>query len=82
MAEIDSDGSDQHRNMSDLDTTAPFTLAVETNTRLDANESLLVLAGSEVVMGTVLDDVHCKMDAVLWWQLKSLTIDMAVDIIT
>ena len=81
-AKIDSDGSDQHRNLSDLDTTAPFTLSVETSTHLNANESELVLAGSEVVIGTVLDDMHCKMDAVLWWQLKSLTIDMAIDIIT
>ncbi len=81
-AKIDSDGSDQHRNLSDLDTTAPFTLSVETATRLNANESVLVLAGSEVVIGTVLDDMHCKMDALTWWQLKSLTIDMAVDVIT
>jgi hypothetical protein len=74
--------ADQHRNLSDLDTTAPFTLSVETATRLNANESVLVLAGSEVVIGTVLDDMHCKMDALTWWQLKSLTIDMAVDVIT
>ena len=41
-----------------------------------------MLAGSEVAIGTVLDDMHCKMDAVLWSHLKSLTIDMAVDVIT
>ena len=68
--------------MTDLDDTAPFTLSVETATRLNANESVLVLAGSEVAIGTVLDDMHCKMSAVLWWQLKRLTIDMAIDVIT
>ena len=79
---IDSGGSDQHRTESDLDDTAPYTLSVETATRLNANESVLVLAGSEVGIGTILDDMHCKMDAVLWWQLKRLVIDMAVDVIT
>ena len=68
--------------MSDLDDTAPFMLSVETATRLNANESVLVLAGAEVVIGTILDDMHCKMDAVLWWQLKRLVIDMAMDVIT
>jgi len=79
---IDSGGSNQHRNVSDLDTTSPFMLSVETATRLNANESVLVLAGSEVVFGTVLDDMHAKMDALLWWQLKRLVIDMAIDVIT
>ena len=79
---IDSGGSNQHRNISDLDTTAPHMLSVETATRLNANESVLVLAGSEVVIGTVLDDMHCKMDALMWWQLKRLVIDMAIDVIT
>ena len=43
---------------------------------------MLVLAGSEVFIGTVLDDMHCKVNAVLWWQLRNLVIDMAVDVIT
>jgi hypothetical protein len=79
---LESGGSDQHRTESDLDDTAPYTISVETATRLNANESVLVLAGSEVVIGTILDDMHCKMNAVLWWQLKRLVIDMAVDVIT
>lgn len=79
---LKSGGSDQHRTESDLDDTAPHTISVETATRLNANESVLVLAGSEVVIGTILDDMHCKMNAVLWWQLKKLAIDMAVDVIT
>ena len=79
---IDSGGSDQSRTESDLDDTAPYTMSVETATRLNANESVLVMAGSEVVIGTILDDMHCKMNAVLWWQLKRLVIDTAVDVIT
>lgn len=81
-ASIDSGGSNQSRIVTDLDDTTPFTLLVETATRLNANESVLVLAGAEVVIGTVLDDMRCKMDAVAWWQLKRLWIDMAVDVIT
>lgn len=77
-----SDGDDVKRVLTDLDTTMPHGITVETSTRLDANESVLVLAGSEVVIGTILDDMHCKMNAVLWWKLNSLAIDMAVDVIT
>ena len=79
---LESGGSDQSRTESDLDDTAPYTLSVETATRFNANEGVLVLAGTEVAIGTILDDMHCKMNAVLWWQLKRLVIDMAVDVIT
>jgi hypothetical protein len=79
---LTSDGGDLRRVLTDLDTTMPHGITVETSTRLGANESVLVLAGSEVVIGTVLDDMHCKMNAVLWWKLESLAIDMAVDVIT
>ena len=78
---LKSDGSDLRYTESDLDDTTPYTISVETATRLNANESVLVLAGSEVGIGTALDDMHCKMNAVLWWQLKKLVIDMAVDVI-
>lgn len=78
---LKSGGSDQSRTESNLDDTAPFTLSVETGTRLEAGESVLVLAGTEVGIGTILDDMHCRMDAVLWWQLQRLTIEMAVDVL-
>lgn len=77
-----SHGSDLQYTVSDLDDTTPYTITAETATRLNANESVLVLAGSEVVIGTSLDDMRCKMDALLWWQLQKLVIDMAVDVIT
>jgi hypothetical protein len=80
--EVTSDGDDVHYAQSDLDTTTPYSISVETQTRYDANESVLVLAGSEVLMGTKLDDMHCKLNAVLWWKLEKLVIDMAVDVIT
>lgn len=74
---IQSGGSDQRRVESDLDTTEPFSMTVETDTRLEANESVLVLAGTKVSIGTALDDMRCTMDAVLWWQLQRITIEMA-----
>jgi hypothetical protein len=77
-----SHGSDLSYAQSDLDNSTPYTISAETATRLDANESVLVLAGSEVQIGTILDDMHCKVNAVLWWQLRKLVIDMAVDVIT
>jgi len=79
---VSSDGSDQSYAQSDLDTTTPYSISVETATRYEANESVLVLAGTEVFISTVLDDMHCKMNAVMWWRLDKLAIDMAVDIIT
>ena len=77
-----SHGSDLSYAQSDLDNSTPYTISAETSTRFNANESVLVLAGSEVFVGTVLDDMHCKVNAVLWWQLRKLVIDMAVDVIT
>ena len=77
-----SHGSDLSYAQSDLDNSTPYTISAETATHFNANESVLVLAGSEVVIGTVLDDMHCKVNAVLWWQLRKLVIDMAVDVIT
>lgn len=79
---VESDGDDVNYGFCDLDTTQPYGITVETNTRLAANESVLVLAGSEMLIGTVLDDMHVKAKAVLWWQLKALSIEMAVDVIT
>ncbi len=76
-----SHGSDLSYAQSDLDNSTPYTISAETATRLNANESVLVLAGSEIQIGTILDDMHCKVNAVLWWQLRKLVIDMAVDVI-
>ncbi len=77
-----SHGSSLSYAQSDLDNSTPYTISAETATRFNTNESVLVLAGSEVLIGTILDDMHCKVNAVLWWQLRKLVIDMAVDVIT
>ena len=82
IARADSGGDDVHRVLTDIDTDNPFSVSVETATHLDANESVLVLAGSEVSVGSILDDMHCKANALLWWRLEKLCIEMAVDIIT
>jgi hypothetical protein len=77
-----SHGSDLSFSESDIDDTVPFTITATTNERFNANESVLVLAGSNVFIQTVIDDMHCKVDAVLWWQLQKLCIAIAEDVIT
>ncbi|HEX9274867.1 MAG TPA: hypothetical protein VGA51_00515 [Casimicrobiaceae bacterium] len=77
-----SHGSDLSFSESDIDDTVPFTITATTDERFNANESVLVLAGSNVLIHTVLDDMHCKVDAVLWWQLQKLCIGFAEDVIT
>ena len=77
-----SHGSDLSYSVSDLDDSVPYTVTGVTSERFNANESVLVLAGSEVHIQAVLDDMHCKVNAVLWWQLKKLTIEVFEDVIT
>ena len=79
---LTSDGSDASYTQSDLDDATPYSIPASTQTRYEANESVLVLAGSEVMLGTILDDMHCKMNALFWWKLEKLAIEMAVDVIT
>lgn len=77
-----SHGSDLSFSKSDIDDTVPFTITATTEERFNANESVLVLAGSNVLIGTVIDDMHCKVNAVLWWQLQKLCIGVAEDVFT
>lgn len=76
-----SHGVDLSYAQSDLDNSVPYSISAATDTRFEANETVLVLAGSEVVVGTILDDMHAKVNAVLWWKLNKLVIDMAPDVI-
>ncbi|MEP7208817.1 MAG: hypothetical protein ABI920_17930 [Casimicrobiaceae bacterium] len=77
-----SHGSDLSYHESDIDNSMPLTISATTDQRLNANESVLVLAGSRVLVQTVIDDMHCKVDAVLWWQLQKLCIKTAEDVFT
>ena len=77
-----SHGSDLSFSESDIDDTVPFTITATTDQRFNADESVLILAGSNVFIQTVIDDMHCKVDAVLWWQLQKLCIGIAEDVIT
>jgi len=79
---IVSHGVDLSYAQSDLDNSVPYSISATTDQRFNANESVLVLAGSEVLIGTRLDDMHAKVNAVLWWKLNKLVIDMAPDIFT
>jgi hypothetical protein len=72
-----SDGGDGSFTVSDIDGTVPFTISATTEQHFNANESVLVLAGSQVLIETAIDDMHCKVDAVLSWQLQKLCIGIA-----
>lgn len=69
-----SHGDELSYALSDLDDTVPYTVSFVTDEAFNANESVQILTGSEVRIGTVLDDMHCNVNAVLWWQLKKLTV--------
>jgi hypothetical protein len=77
-----SDGDDKSVTESEIDDAVPFTITASTEERFNANEQVLVLAGSNVYVGTKIDDMHCRADVVLWWGLQRLSIGMAEDIIT
>ena len=71
---LTSHGSDLSYSMSDLDTTTPYTVSAESTESFDANETVQILAGSEVFVGTQIDDMHCKVNSVLWWALKKMSV--------
>lgn len=73
---LTSHGSDLSYSMSDLDTTTPYTVSAETTESFDANESVQILVGSEVSIGTVIDDMHCHVNSVLWWALNKISVDV------
>ena len=77
-----SHGSNLSFHESPIDNSVPVTISATTDQRFNANESVLVLAGSRVLVSTVIDDMHAKVNAVLWWQLQKLCIKTAEDVFT
>jgi len=76
-ARLDSGGGDGHIVDVGIDDQAPITASVLMPLPLDANESVLVLAGAEVTIASMLDDMHCRGNALAWWTLSELRVGMA-----
>ncbi len=69
-------GVDDGIIFSGLDNSAPYTISGITNEYFEANETLIVLAGSEVKLESTVNDMDSHMSAVFWWQLKKLVLGM------
>jgi len=73
---LDSDGDDRSIVDTGIDDTVPITASAVSGERFEANESLLVMAGAQVSFYSMLDDMHCRGNALAWWELRRLRIAM------
>jgi hypothetical protein len=73
---MDSDGDDRRIVDDGIDDTMDLTASEITTERFEANEALLVLAGSSIMFTSMLDDMHCRGNGLAWWMLKTLRIGM------
>lgn len=73
---MDSDGDDRSIVDAGIDDQTDISASEITTERFDANEALLVLAGSTVTLSSMLDDMHCRGNALAWWMLSKLRIGM------
>jgi hypothetical protein len=76
-ARLDSGGGDGSIVDTGIDDQTPITASVLMPLPLDANESVLVLAGAEVTIASMLDDMHCRGNALAWWMLSELRVGRA-----
>jgi len=73
---MDSDGDDRSIVDAGIDDQTDISASEITTERFEANEALLVLAGSTVTLSSMLDDMHCRGNALAWWMLSKLRIGM------
>lgn len=73
---LTSYGGDIAATMPLLDTTALHVIEATSAESYEANTGLQVLAGCELMVLSEIDDMRSYVDALLWWQLKKLTIDV------
>ncbi len=71
---IVSHGSDFTFSRSDLDDTTPYIVEGKTKDPLLGGEPVRILIGSEVGIFSEVDDMESYVNAVLWWQLKKMTV--------
>lgn len=76
-ARLDSGGGDGHIVDTGIDDQTDIAARSIMPLPLEANESVLVLAGAEATLSSVLDDMHCRGNALAWWKLTEMRVGMA-----
>ena len=69
-------GDDLSSTLSDLDITTPYTVSGVTEETFAEGEMVWIFVGSEVFFAGKLDDMKCHAEAVVWWQLKKITVEV------
>jgi hypothetical protein len=62
--------------LSTLDNSTPYTLQATTEESLPTFETLRIFVGSEVFIGSDMNDMTSTVHAHVWWHLKQLTVDV------
>lgn len=69
-------GTDVDRSFVGIDNAQPYIYNVETGEFWPEGDIMWVVVGSEVNISSYLNDMHGHINAVVWWQLKKLTIEV------
>ncbi len=69
-------GTDVDRSFVGIDNAEPYIYSVETGEFWPEGDIMWVVVGSEVNISSYLNDMHGHINAVVWWQLKKLTIEV------
>ena len=71
-----SHGSELSATLEPLDDTTPFTFDVTTEDVFEPGGDLQIIAGSEFVAGTALDDMKATVNALLWYRVNKIAVGM------
>jgi hypothetical protein len=69
-----SHGADLSYSTSEIQNSTPYTISITTKDAFLKGERIQVMGGSYLFIGSELDDMESSVDAVLWWQLKKMSI--------
>jgi hypothetical protein len=73
---LESDGDDISTMLPALDNTAPYVIDVTTDEIFEAGAAVQIIAGSQFNAGARLDDMKASVNALLWSQVKKITVDV------
>jgi len=73
---LTSDGDDVSGTLEPLDDTTPFTFDVTTEDVFEPGGDVQIIAGSEFIAGTSLDDMEATVNALLWYRVNKIVVGM------
>jgi hypothetical protein len=73
---LKSDGSEVKAILEPLDETTPFTFDVTTEEVFEPGAAVQIIAGSEFLAGTALDDMKATVNALLWSRVNKIAVAM------